>query len=64
MTRPKKWYLQLADKGTDHQESSNEGAYQNVVLVNSEGLMKKPNAREPLGNVENVSFVLYYAFIS
>ena len=62
MTRPKKLHLQLADKGTDNQKPSDVGACKNVVLGISEGLMKKPNAREPLGNVENISFVLYYAF--
>ena len=47
MTHPKKWHLQLADKGTDNQKPSDVGACQNMVLVNSEGLMKKPNAWEP-----------------
>ena len=59
MTRPKKLHLQLADKGTDNQKPSDVGVCQNVVLGISEGLMKKTNAREPLGNVENVSFVAF-----
>ena len=57
MTRPKKWYIQFADKGIDSQSPSDVGARQNVVLVNSEGLIKKRNSPDPLGNVEDVSFV-------
>jgi len=53
MTPPKKWYLQLAS----NRESLNVATVQNLVLVNSEGLIKKQNAAEPLGNVKKVSFV-------
>lgn len=51
MTPPKKWYLQF----TSTKESSNAATERNLVLVNSEGPMRKRNAAETLGNVKEVS---------
>ena len=44
MTRPKRWYL-------DGAEGENGG----IILCNSEGSYKKPNASAPLGVISMVS---------
>ena len=56
MTPPKKWFLQFANTDPDRQESSSSDCSQrDLVLVNNDGLMKKPKVSVPLGNVQNVS---------
>lgn len=56
MTRPKKWYL---DEETTSEVESDSGAssstQRGIVLKNSEGLIKKPNATQPLGRINSVS---------
>ena len=59
MTRLKKWHLKLADTAPENQQSTDGDTRQNLVLVNSEGSMRKPNAQQPLGIVQSVSFDVY-----
>lgn len=44
MTRPKKWFMDESD-----------GPEKGVVLKNSDGLLKKPNASQPLGRISCVT---------
>ena len=44
MTRPKKWFM-----------DDSEGSGRGVVLKNADGLLKKPNASQPLGRVSSVT---------
>ena len=45
MTRPKKWYMDDYDEPV-----------KGIVLRNADGLLKKPNASQPLGCISEVTF--------
>ena len=45
MTRPKKWFM----------DPYIDGAVKGVVLKNADGLLRKPNASQPLGRISAVS---------
>lgn len=51
MTRPKKWYLE--ENLADGPEARNTEA--GIVIKNAQGLLKKPNASQPLGRGCSVS---------
>ncbi len=44
MTRPKKWFM-----------TENDGHGGGIVLRNCDGLLKKPNALQPLGRISSVT---------
>ena len=56
----KRWYLQLAGDKELSDVLGDSMAPKNLVLLNSEGPMKKQNGAELLGNVQEVSLQLFY----
>ena len=55
MTRPKKWYLDEESISEADPEGAATPTRRGIVLKNSEGLLKKPNAIQPLGRINSVS---------
>ena len=55
MPRPKKWYLDEEAISEVEFDSGASPTQWGIVLKNSEGLLKKPNASQPLGRINSVS---------